>query len=73
MDYKKIIKMLLIHEDMKQNDLVDNTGYNKQKISRLLNDDSITDVNTLIRLLNACNADLVVKYKDKEYKVDKVK
>lgn len=72
MDYKKITKSLLIYEELNQTELSNKIGYSRQKVSRLLHDNRVTDVNTLIDLLNGLNSELIIKYKDKEYKVDKV-
>lgn len=73
MDYKKIIKYILIDKEMQQTDVARYTGISRKTISRTLNDNSVTNVNTLIDMLNALGCELYVKDGKKEYKLDKVK
>ena len=74
MDYKKIIKHILIDKELQQKDIVKNSSMDKKTVSRLLNDKRVTNVNTLIDILDAINCTLYIKdNNDKEYKVDKVK
>ena len=73
MDYKKIIKMILIDKNMKQADIADKTGQDRRTVSRTLNDTSVTNVNTLIDMLDALGCELYIRDGKKEYKLDKVK
>lgn len=73
MDYKKILKTILIYENLNQSELSEKIGYSRQKVSRLLNDDRVTDVNTLLDLLGGLDSELIIRYKDKDYKLNKLK
>lgn len=73
MDYKKIIKTILLWENMSQSDLAKKLNKERQYISRILNDNSVSDINVVIDIFEALGYKLQVKKDDKIFSLEKFK
>jgi len=69
MKITKFLKIAMLTKDMKTTDLANASGKSQPNVSNILLSKSCT-VKTLVELLDAMDEGLVIKFDNKEYKIE---